>query len=410
MRVRRVSVVSGIGYRFAQFLLLLCILLVNGGCASIRTNLGVTRALRETVTQRTSDVESSRAALMHAISRRDYARLGEWLSDSAVLVLPGGETLRSGPAIVSALGQLDVESVSFDDVDGAPCQDGAFESGTYILARRKNLFAPASVSAGDYTIHWTTTESGLRVDRIALFAQGDKRGEGYRPCASLRSALVMRSRYAISLVPLAGQFDYATKAGLRTRAEAEGWLPSDPPKRSNDPQPPRTTSHPANGFITLHANLMPLAIEASAALLPVTGGFFGFNETFDSGLTQRFETREAYLVFSLVRGGHRFGLGPALASTKLISMEERMGRFFPGPERWPTTATSFYLGPYESRTTGLGLMTQYMFRKANRTNTFMEIGVRYRLLSGKSAAVHSYQGGSVSQSGAFGMIGFGRAF
>lgn len=355
-------------------------------------------------------MERTRAALSLAISRRDFAALAQLLSDSATVTLSDGKTVRSGPTIVSALAPLDIESVSFDNIDGGPCDDGAYESGTYILTRRKNPFAPASVSAGDYTIHWSTAEGRLRVDRIALFARGDKRADGYRPCASLRSALVMRSRYAISVAPLAGQFDYATKAGLKARAEAEGWKPSTPPQRTNDPRPPRTTAQPVNAFITLHANLMPLTIEASASVLPVTGGFFGFNETFDSGLTQRFETREAYVIFSWVRGSHRVGAGPALVSTKWTSMEERMGRFFPGPERWPTTAPGFYLGPYESRTTGLGVMTQYMFRKVNRTNKFVDVGVRYRLVSGKSAAVHSYQGGSVSQSGAFGMVGFGRVF
>lgn len=397
-------------WRHAVRLMLVAGLAFSGACARIHENARVTHALQQAVSRTTSDVEATKSALLQALSRRQYAALAEWLVDSAVLVLPTGDSIQSGRAIVAALAPLGIDNLTFDDADRTPCADGAFESGTYVLTRRPEPFAPARVSAGDYTIHWRTTGERLRVDRIALFAHRDKKAEGYRPCASLHKPLVLRSRFALSVSPFGGQFDYATQAGLRARAEAEGWKPSTPAERTNEPQPPRISTQRANVFITLQANLLPIGIEASGSLLPVTGGVFGFNDTFDSGLTQRFEAREAYVIFSFLRGGHRLGVGPALVSTKWISMEERMGRFFPGPERWPTTATGFYLGPFESRTNALGLMTQYMFRIPNGTNRILELGARYRLVSGKAAGVHAYKGGSVSQNGAFGVVSLGRVF
>lgn len=282
----------------------------------------------------TTRLDAAASSLARAISAWDTAAVIEMMTENATLT-QSDRTIVTGAAdaaraLLRTRFSDGVYRLLFEPMESVRCLAGAVQTGRYIVMQVRSS-DQESVERGTMAVSWTPNGQQLRVDRIALVADGNAVGARSRlgaRCSRLDARAFAGRRFELSLMP-ASMAGWQGADHLESALADRGWTRApaiDLFRRAYEPTESdvlhRGRTDPGMiwvGGVSLRVS-PHLRVAASVQPAPTTSRLLTYNETESSRLTQSMSVRETTLGLTAENWHLRAGLGAALVTS---SVQER---------------------------------------------------------------------------------------
>ena len=286
----------------------------------------------------TTRIDAAASSLARAISAWDTAAVIGMMTENATFTQSDRTIVTGAADAARALLRTrfagGVYRLLFEPIESTRCLAGAVQTGTYIVMQVRSS-DQESVERGAMAVSWTPSGQQLRVERIALVADGNAVGARSRlgaRCSRLDARAFAGRRFELSVMP-ASMAGWPGADHLESALANRGWTRApavDLFTKAYEPTESDVLNHGRTdpGMIWIGGVSLRVSprVRVAASIQPAatTSRLLTYNEAESSRLTQSMAVRETTLGFTAENWHLRAGLGAALVSSSVQEQYEHL--------------------------------------------------------------------------------------